>query len=816
MDHLIRDLRYALRGLGKSPGFTAVAVITIALGVGANTAMFSVVDAVLLSPLPYRDPSGITMIWSRWSDFPDRTWISVPEYYLYKERTKSFADVAAWSGSGVNLTGGDAPERVQGAGVTANLFAVLGVEAAHGRTFRPDEDQPGKDGVVVLSDGLFHRRFGGDPAVVGRSIDLNGEPRLVVGVMPPGFALPLDFRGARPSELWFPDDMDRAAAEPFPLNGGSHGWYGVARLAPGSTPASAAAELRSTFARLTAEGVYLADRRFEALVVPVVEEVTGQVRPAVLVLLGAVAFVLAIACANVASLLLARRETREREIAVRTALGASRRDLLRQLLTESLLLAGLGGLLGLWLAGLALDLLVRLDPASVPRLAQAAIDGRVLAFTLGVTFLTGLLFGLAPALQSAAVHALPGLKEGGRTTAGVGRRSARRALVVVEVALAVVLVTGAGLMIRTVQRMLAVDPGFRSDGVLTMRLTAPSTSYPEPADVAAFYAELLGRVRALPGVRAAGGTSSLALTAELGDWGFMIEGRPAEEGNNPKGDWLAVTPGYFESLGIRLVAGRLLTAADDRAAPLVAVINEELARAYWPDGDALGKRILSGDDRKTMTIVGIVADVRHNALTARPRKAWYRPYAQFAETAGFIPRSLSLVIRSASDPAALVAPVSATIRGLDQAMPVAEVRTMDEVIGAATAQSRFTMLLLLAFGTLALALASIGIYGVMSYSVARRTHEIGVRIALGAQKGRVLKDVVGEAMLLTGLGLVFGLGGALALSGALSRLLYEVSATDPATFAGVAAVLAAVALAASVLPGHRAATVDPVVALKGE
>ena len=693
MDHLIRDLRYALRGLGKSPGFTAVAVITIALGVGANTAMFSVVDAVLLSPLPYRDPSGITMIWSRWSDFPDRTWISVPEYYLYKERTKSFADVAAWSGSGVNLTGGDAPERVQGAGVTANLFAVLGVEAAHGRTFRPDEDQPGKDGVVVLSDGLFHRRFGGDPAVVGRSIDLNGEPRLVVGVMPPGFALPLDFRGARPSELWFPDDMDRAAAEPFPLNGGSHGWYGVARLAPGSTPASAAAELRSTFARLTAEGVYLADRRFEALVVPVVEEVTGQVRPAVLVLLGAVAFVLADRLRQRGEpAARARRETREREIAVRTALGASRRDLLRQLLTESLLLAGLGGLLGLWLAGLALDLLVRLDPASVPRLAQAAIDGRVLAFTLGVTFLTGLLFGLAPALQSAAVHALPGLKEGGRTTAGVGRRSARRALVVVEVALAVVLVTGAGLMIRTVQRMLAVDPGFRSDGVLTMRLTAPSTSYPEPADVAAFYAELLVlRVRAAR-VRAAGGTSSLALTAELGDWGFMIEGRPAEEGNNPKGDWLAVTPGYFESLGIRLVAGRLLTAADDRAAPLARGDQRGAGAAYRPDGDALGKRILSrrrpeNDDHRRHRC----RRAPQRADRAARRKAWYRPYAPVRRD-----RRLHPALPLAGDPQrvrpgrARRAGPPPRSAGSTKPCRSPRSRTMDEVIGAATAQSRFT------------------------------------------------------------------------------------------------------------------------------
>ena len=816
MHKLAQDLRFTLRSLGRSPAFTLTAALTVALGVGSNTAMFSVADAVLLRPLPYSEPAGLVMLWSRWTDFPDRTWISVAEYYLYRDQARSFADVAAFSPRAVNLTGADEPERVEGVDVTASLFQVLGVEAALGRTFRPDEGEPGKDGVVVLGDGLWRRRFGADPKVVGRAIELSGTRRTVIGVMPAGFRLPLDFTGGRPSELWLPMEMDRSEAMPYPPNGGSHGYYGLARLAPGAAAASAAAELRTLIAGLAEQGIYDPDRHFETLVVPFEEQVTGAVRPAVLVLLGAVGFVLLIACANVASLLLARRESREREMAVRGALGAGTRDVLRQLLTESLLLAGLGGVAGLWLADTAVDLLVRLQPANLPRVAEVAIDGRVLAFSLGVTLLTGLLFGLLPALQAARPDLQGALKQGARTVAG-GRQGLRRALVVVEVAMAVMLVAGAGLMVRTVRHLLAIDPGFESEGVLTLRLTAPQASYPEPQQVVALNDALLGRVRALPGVLSAGATTSLALTSELGDWGFRIEGRETPEGDNPRGDWLAVTPGYFESLGIPLVAGRTFADADHRQAPLAAVINEELARYYWPEGDALGKRIRSGGDVTAwMTVVGIVGDVRHNGLTSEPRRMWYRPYAQLAASAGFLPRSVSLVIRTAGEPRALVGPVREAVRSLDAALPLAEVRTMEEVVSSATAQPRFTMLLLLSFGGLALAMAALGVYGVMAYSVAQRTREIGIRVALGAGRREVLGGVVGQAMALAAAGLAIGLAGALALSGALTSLLYGVSATDPATLAAVAAVVAAMALAASLIPGRRATRVDPIVALRND
>ena len=820
MERLWNDLRHAVRALRQSPGFTLVAVLTVALGVGANAAMFTVADAVLLAPLPYGQPERLAMVWSSWVDFPDKTWISASELRYYRERARTFEDVAAYGSGSLAIASGEGePERVGAAFVTTNLLPVLGVQPVHGRGFRPGEEVDGNDRVILLSDALWRRRFDGDPKVVGQAIRAgSGEPYLVVGILPPGLRLPLEFAGDA-AELWVPLPPDPLAAGPFPKNGGNHGWYGVGRLAPGATAAEAQAELEALAGALTREGVYTESWRFRPVVVAMAEEVTGAVRPALLVLLGAVGFVLLIACVNVASLLLARGEAREREIAVRAALGAGRRQLVRQLLVENLLLAALGGAAGLWLAALSLDLLASLD-AGVPRLAEAAVGGRALLFTLAVTVATGLLFGLAPALRISRPDLQGALKEGGRGSGpGLGRQGLRRGLVVAEVALAVVLVTGAGLVLQSVWRLLRVDAGLRGeDRVLTLRLTAPADAYPEVADVAEFYHGLLARVRALPGVEVAGAGRALPLTGDLGDWGLDVEGFQPPPDDNPDGDWQIVTPGYFEALGIPLRRGRVFTERDRADAPRVALVNETMARTYWPQGDAVGGRIRTrGPGDPWMTVVGVVADVRHSGLTGEPRKIWYRPQAQMPAD-GFNPRSMSLAVRAAAgtDPLQLAAPVRAAVRALQPGLPIAELRTMTEIRGGAIARERFTLQLLLAFGALALTLAAIGIYGVLAYWVARRTHEIGVRLAIGAQRRNVLGHVVGQALALTAGGLALGVAGALALGRTLEGLLYGVEPADPWTLAGVAVLLGGVALLAGLLPARRAASLDPMSALRAD
>jgi len=822
MERLWNDVRHAVRALRQSPGFTLVAVLTVALGVGANAAMFTVADAVLLKPLPYGDPGGLAMVWSRWVDFPDKTWVSASEHRLYREQSKSFEDLAAFANSSLTILSGEGePERVAAAFVTPNLLSVLGVPPAHGRGFRAGEEVAGNDRVILLSDALWHRRFGGDPKVVGSTVQVGGTPYEVVGILPPGLRLPLQFAGDA-AELWVPLPPDPSADGPFPRKGGNHGWYAVGRLAPGATAATAQADLDTLIAALAAEGVYPPAMQFAPVVVPVAEQVTGAVRPALLVLLGAVGFVLLIACVNVASLLLARGEAREREIAVRAAIGASRRDLLRQLLAENLLLAALGGIAGLWLAGGALDLLAHFssEGAGVPRLAEAAVGGRALLFTLAVTLLTGLLFGLAPALRISRPDLQGSLKEGGRGSGpGLGRQGLRRGLVIAEVALAVVLVTGAGLVLQSVWRLLRVDAGISGEEqVLTMRLTAPSDAYPEVGDVAEVYRGLLARVRSLPGVEAAGAGRALPLTGDLGDWGLDVEGFQPPADDNPRGDWQIVTPGYFEALGIPVRRGRAFTERDRGEAPRVALVNETMARAYWPNGDAVGGRLRTrspGDP--WMTVVGVVADVRHSGLTGELRKIWYRPQAQMPAD-GLNPRAMSLAVRARSgvDPLRLAAPVRDLVRAANAAMPVAEVRTMAEIRGTAMARERFTLLLLISFGALALLLAAIGIYGVLAYWVARRTHEIGVRLAIGARRRDVLGHVVGQALTLTAAGLAIGLAGAVALGRTLRSLLFDVAPADPWTLAAVAVLLGGVALLAGFLPARRAASLDPLSALRAE
>jgi putative ABC transport system permease protein len=815
------DLALAARSLRQSPAFSLAVLATLALGIGANVAVFSVFEAVLLKPLPYGEPERVAMLWSRWNEFPDRTWISEPEYVLYRREMRSFEEVAAFGLTTANLTGADGsaqPERVNAAVVTPNLFRTLGVAAAEGRTFLAEEGTRGRDQVVVIGEGLWRRRFGGDPKLVGRAIEVDRSPMTVVGILPADFRLPLDFRADAPTEILAPMTVDPHAADAFPQGGGNHGYYGVARLRRGVTVAAARAELDALIARMSRLGHYPPNLGFSALLVPVAEEVAGAARPALLALLGAVGFVLLTACANVASLLLAQREEQARELAVRAALGASRGDLVRYLLAESLLLAAAGGAAGLWLADLGLSLLARLGGTGVPRLAEASIDGRAVAFAAAATALAGLLASLAPALQILRGDLAAGLAEGGREgTAGVPRERLRRALVAAQVAMALMLTAGAGLMVRSLVRLLAVDPGFRSAGVLTFRLAPPQPDYPQDAQVAAFYSELLARIRRLPGVEAAGAARRLPMAGDMGDWSLQIEGYTPPPGSYSAGDWQVVTPGYLEAMGIRLLAGRTITEADGRRGPFVVLVSESMARAYWPGGKALGGRVrVRRDGAPWMTVAGIVADVKQGGLGAATRKMWYWPHAQMEATAQFTLRPLSLAIRTGRDPLALAPAVREVVRDLDPRMPLAEVRPLADIVAASVARQRFTMTLFLAFGAVALALAAVGVYGVVAYSVARRTREIGIRMAMGAQRRDVLGLVVRRAAALTAAGLAVGLVGTAALGGLLAGLVYGLSPSDPPTLAGVVLLLAAVALGASWLPARRAARLDPLTAIRHE
>jgi len=813
---LAGDLRIAARGLRRSPGFTAAAILTLALGVGASSAVFSVADAVLFRPLPYRDLARRVMIWSQWKGW-DKTWVSEPELFDYRTRCRTVTDVAAWSSEQMNLTGSDAdPIRIGVGRVTANLFRTLGAAPVLGRGFTDEEDRPGHDTVAVISFGLWQRWFGGDRRVLGESVRLDGHPYRVVGVMPQGFQLPTDFTedAADPGQLWIP-----LAIDPAEIDRGSHGLYAAATLAPGATPASATEELHALTASLTREGLYPPVMQFRAFAVGLEQEILGSVRPAVLLLLGAVGFLLLIACANVASLLLARSETRHRDISVRAALGASRARLFRYALVESALLGVAGAGLGLLVAATVSRALAALGPVTIPRVGSVAIDLPVLAFTAGLLLVTTMLFGLAPALRAVRAAPADSLREAGtRTSAGGDRRHLRGLLVVVEMSLAIVLVIGAGLMIRSLQSLRRIDLGFRPGGVLTARLWLPQASYGTPESVIAFYHDLLERVRALPGVKAAGLVRSLPLAATIGDFGLDIEGRLADQDLRAKGDWQVATDGAAEALGERLIRGRLLDARDTTDAQQVAVINETMARTYWPGLDAIGQRFRLGrgqKDRPWVTVVGIVGDERHNGITAVVKEKFYRPHSQFHVSTHWVVRGMTLVVR-ADDPMRLAGPIKGIVRAMDRSLPVAAIRPMTEVVDASMATSRLTGMLLTLFAALAAVLAAVGIYGVLSYLVSQRTREIGIRLAIGASPWQVLRMVLRHGLVLAGAGLVTGLAAAAALTRLMARLLHGVRPLDPLTFALVTALLALVAAAASYVPARRATRVDPIRALRVE
>jgi putative ABC transport system permease protein len=813
LDTFLQDVKYGARALRRHRAFAVISIATLALGIGANAAIFSVVNAVLLRPLPWSDPDRAVMIWSRWTAF-DKTWVSEGEVNDYRRRSRTLAEVAAWSEGQVNLTGDAEPERVSAASVTANLFSTLGVAATAGRVFTAQEDVPNGPDVVVLGHALWNRRYAADQGIVGRAIQINGRPHTVIGIMPPGFVLPTDFQNPQPSQLWSPLRMDQASTDH-----GNHGLYAAGRLRPGATVSQASDELHAIARAMTSEGFYPAQMQFDTVVLSLTDEVLGNVRRSIWLLFGAVAFLLLIACANVANLLLARAEGRQREIAVRAALGAGGVRVVRQLLTESLVLATVAAAVGLALAFAGVRFLAWWNPADIPRVANVGLDPRVLAFTAALAFATSVIFSTVPALRALRVDLNDSLKDGSQSTSsGVGRQRFRSALVVVEMALAVVLLVGAGLTLRSLWALQRVQLGFDPANVLTMRVSLPQASYETAEQVVRFYERLLDSVRQVPGVRVAGAVRALPLGSTIGDFGLRVDGYVPPPGTNAKGDWQIVTEGYLEAMGERVIRGRTITAADVTDSQLVVLINEELARRYWPGRDPLGGRLRIGSssERPWLTVVGIVADVRHNGITDVIKEKFYVPHRQWHKSVGNAIRSMTLVIKSDQNPASLAGTVRRQIRALDANLPVADVRTMDEVVAATLSTPRFTGVLLGAFAGLALILSAIGIYGVLSYVVSQRTREIGIRVAIGARRSQVIRLVLQSGLLLTLTGVAIGVALSAWAAQLMRGMLHDVRPGDPATFVAVAVLLSIVAAVASVVPAWRAARVDPVVVLKGE
>ena len=809
MDGLLQDLRYGMRMLRSRPAFTAVAVLALALGIGANTAIFSVVDAVLLKPLPYRAPERLVMIWHEYAQMNlPKASLSVPSYIEYRDNVRAFENVAAATNWSANLTGTGEPERVQGARVTGNFLATVGVPPMIGRDFLGEDDAPGGERVVILGHGLWQRRFGGDPGILGKVLALNGEDHTVVGVMPPGFVF------FQPVDLFKP--IAFTAGQAAPANHGNEFLIGVARLKPGVTLRQAGSEMDGIAARLRQQ-FYV--EGWSPRLFPLLEEMTGDLRPALLVLMAAVGCVLLIACSNVANLLLARATSRQREMAIRSALGAGRLRVVRQLMTESVLLGVAGGALGLLLAFLGLKALLAAAPGEATQAVlggrSIGLDGTALGFTLGVSVLTGIVFGLAPALQASRMDLNDLLKEGSRGE-GLGERGHRLlgVFVVSQVAVALVLLAGAGLLVRSFLRLRAVDPGFRLDHVLTMRLTLPQTRYTEDGQVAAFFDDLLRRLSALPGVRSAAAVSNLPMSGDNASASFAIEGLEVPQGQpSPHGDSHIVSHDYFTALGIPLVQGRFFDRRDGPGAAKVAVIDQVLADRYWPAGDAIGRRMAlyfegSPDKPVWREIVGVVGHVKKYGLDGRVKEQYYIPSPQQAR------RSMFLALRTATAPTSIVAAARAAVRDLDTGLPVFRVQTMEQVLDGTLVTRRFAMLLLGIFAAVALVLAAVGLYGVISYSVAQRTREIGIRMALGARSRDVVRMVVRRGMRLTAIGLVIGVGSALAVTRFLASLLFAVQPYDPPTLLTVAAILAGVAWLASFLPARRAARVDPMMALR--
>ncbi|HLK17476.1 MAG TPA: ABC transporter permease [Bryobacteraceae bacterium] len=806
MRTFLQDLRYGVRTLAKSPGFTAAALLTLTLGIGATAAIFSVVDAVLLRALPFRDPSRLVAIFEDISrvGFPRNT--PAPGNYAdWKTLNSVFTDVAAISENVYNLSGkGQEPERLEGAKATYNLFPILGVEPEVGRVFTAEEDRPGAPHVAVISHELWTRRFAADRGLIGRQILLNNEKYTVLGVMPPGFHF-----NVKNGDIWTPIAFTSEQL----AHRGMHFLETVGRLQPGVSVEQANAALGVLLA--TRKQQYKEDlgemERFFAE--PLQFSYTFEVRRGLLILMAAVGFILLIACANIANLLLSRSAGRRRELAVRTALGANRTRLVRQLLTESATMAVVGGALGILLAEWCFLFLKKLIPEELSRTVALTLDFQVLAFTVAISLACSILFGLAPALQTSGIDLNEVLKQGGRGNTGPRRSVFRNLLVVGEVALSLMLLVGSGLMIESLSNMRGLNPGFRADHVLTMRLQVPETKYGNFTRRTQFFQAVLERVRTIPGIEAAGFTSALPLTWKGGTSGFTPEGIQIPRGLTNDANNRVVTPGYFEAMRIPLIKGRFFNESDGPQALPVALINETMAKKFWPNLDPIGRRFQHNDSGPWIQIVGIVGDVKQMALNEPPRQEMYFPYWQ-AEKNWMVPRDL--VIRASADPITLTASVKSTIASIDRDQPISDIKTMDQWLDEEVANRNVQTTLLGGFAALALILACIGIYGVMAYVVTQRTQEIGVRVALGADSSSIFRAVAKQGMTLAGAGIVLGVAASLALSQGLRSLLFDVKPTDPLTYFGAAVVFAVVALLACYIPARRAARVDPLIALRYE
>ena len=814
MGNLIQDLRYSLRVLLKSPGFAAVAITVLALGIGANSAIFSVVNAVLLRPLPYPDADRLVRIWHvpPAKSFPGIPLFSIsPANYLdWENQNHVFAQMAIYGGRDFDLTGTDHPEEVGGSAVSAHFFSVLQVQPMLGRVFTPEENQPGHDQVVILSHRFWQNHFGSDPGIVGRNIHLNGGSYLVAGVMPASMRLP------DTAQIWTPlawTDQERAVR-------GNHNYLAIARLKLGVDFKQAQAEMNTISARL--EQQYPADDKgWGAVALPLRDDLVSDVRPALLVLLGAVAFVLLIACANIANLVLAKTVARKKEIAIRTALGASTSRVLGQVLSETVVLALAGGFLGLVMAHFGVRLIVAFLADKLPRSTEIGLDIRVLGFTLMISLLTGIVAGLLPALRLVKTDLNEALKQGlGRTDTDSGGQRARSMLVVSEVALSLILLIGAGLMIRSLWQLRAVDPGFDPNHLLTMTISVPATKFPVPAQQASFFDQVLQRVRALPGVESASVIDNLPLGGGGSHQPVAIEGRPAVPmSEQPEVDVRLISPGYLSSMRIPLLRGRDLSDADAAGRPAVVLINASMAKRLWPGEDPVGKRLtLSFYPGAVREVVGVVADTKVDALDeSRDTAMLYFPLDQISSSDGrWQSFGMSLAVRTSANPADAVSAITNAVHQIDRDAPLLDVQSMDDLIDTSLSPQRFNMLLLGAFAGLALLLAAVGIYSVLSYSVRRRVREIGIRMALGAQIRDVLRLIVIEGMRPTLIGVAIGLAGALALGRVLANLIYGVKPTDPITFGAVAVLLTGVGLCASLIPAYRASRVEPMKTLRDE
>ncbi len=815
METVINDIRYAIRSLLKRPGFLALSVITLALGIGANTAIFSVVNATLLRPLPFKDPERVVMLWGflpKMALTADQLPGSSGNFVSLREQNHTLENLAAFRSWSWQLTGGGEPELLRGARVSADFFAAVGVSPALGRAFTPEEDLPNRAPVAIISHELWQRHFAGDKNAIGKTLTLTGQSVMVVGVMPRGFQFPgganmipgLQF--ALNNDIWMPlalTDEDRQRQ-------GNLNLALIGRLKRGVSPQQAETELRAVQQNLP-----LGTIGYTINLVPLHQQMVGKIRKLLIVLLATVAFVLLIACANIANLLLARATSRQKEIAIRAALGAGRLRIIRQLLSESLLLSLIGGLLGLLLAVWGNTLLVSLIPADVPRIHEVSVDSRILVFTLVISCVTGLVFGLAPALQASKLDLNESLKEGLRgTTSGLRHSRLRSLLVVSEVAMALVLLVSATLLIKSFVRLSDVKPGFNPANVLTMDIQIPNlppSRYAKKEEQTAFFQQLTDRVKALPGVEGASAVLSLPLTGAFESTDVILPGRESlSAAERPEADYTTVTPDYFVTMQIPLLKGRQFSSQDGRDTPGVIIVNDAFAQSVWPNENPLGKRFTVGFEKEPREIIGVVGNIKQTTLDARTRPAMYMPHLQAPSPV------MTILVRTTGDPLAIASSVREQLRAIDKDVPVTHIQTMAQVFSASVAQQRFSMLVVGLFSGLALILATVGIYGVMAYSVTQRSHEIGVRMALGARTSQVLKLILKDGMALALLGVAIGLAAAFALTRLMTTLLFGVTPTDAATLIVVPLTILVVALVACYIPARRATKVDPLVALRYE